>query len=364
MKTYFLQNCLLLKLREYIFIFLTATIFLSITTSKSFPDENVFIIENVKVEGKIDLNFSRDQYTNKAFLSSFQILMSKVLLEKDMGKLKNIKLNKIRDLVKSFKILEESYKNEKYKAIYKIIYNDSKIKKFLIQENISFSQPKNIKAIFYPVLFVDGEIKSFNDNFFYKKWLNIEIKNNLINFILPIEDLDDISEIVKMKNKIEELNIDTLVNKYNVISYVFALMSYQEKELNVHLKTNFNNNKLSKNISYKIKNINDQEELNIILKNLKMKITDLWKQENIINLAMPLSIRIKFEHSNLKNLDKLKNIFYKINIIENYELEEFNIKNSYFKIYYYGNPKKLSSELIKVGYELKNNQGRWQLFKL
>ena len=364
MKTYFLQNCLLLKLREYIFIFLTATIFLSITTSKSFPDENVFIIENVKVEGKIDLNFSRDQYTNKAFLSSFQILMSKVLLEKDMGKLKNIKLNKIRDLVKSFQILEESYKNEKYKAIYKIIYNDSKIKKFLIQENISFSQPKNIKAIFYPVLFVDGEIKSFNDNFFYKKWLNIEIKTNLINFILPIEDLDDISEIVKMKNKIEELNIDTLVNKYNVISYVFALMSYQEKELNVHLKTNFNNNKLSKNISYKIKNINDQEELNIILKNLKMKITDLWKQENIINLAMPLSIRIKFEHSNLKNLDKLKNIFYKINIIENYELEEFNIKNSYFKIYYYGNPKKLSSELIKVGYELKNNQGRWQLFKL
>ena len=108
------------------------------------------------------------------------------------------------------------------------------------------SQPKNIKAIFYPVLFVDGEIKSFNDNFFYKKWLNIEIKNNLINFILPIEDLDDISEIVKMKNKIEELNIDTLVNKYNVISYVFALMSYQEIELNVHLKTNFNNNKLSK----------------------------------------------------------------------------------------------------------------------
>ena len=63
-------------------------------------------------------------------------------------------------------------------------------------------------------------------------------------------------------------------------------------------------------------------------------------------------------------MDKLKNIFYKINIIENYELEEFNIKNSYFKIYYYGNPKKLSSELIKVGYELKNNQGRWQLFKL
>ena len=48
-------------------------------------------------------------------------------------------------------------------------------------------------------------------------------------------------------------------------------------------------------------------------------------------------------------------------IIENYTLEEFNINNSIFKIYYYGNPKKLRSELSKFGYKLMNNQGVWHL---
>ena len=77
---------------------------------------------------------------------------------------------------------------------------------------------------------------------------------------------------------------------------------------------------------------------------------------------MPLSIRIKFLHKNLNELDELKNIFNKISIINNFSLEEFNINNSFFKIYYYGNPKKLQSELLKFGYQLRNEQGFWQLY--
>ena len=46
---------------------------------------------------------------------------------------------------------------------------------------------------------------------------------------------------------------------------------------------------------------------------------------------MPLSINLKFQHSNLKDLDKLRNTFYKISIIDNYTLEEFNINNSFLK---------------------------------
>ena len=46
---------------------------------------------------------------------------------------------------------------------------------------------------------------------------------------------------------------------------------------------------------------------------------------------MPLSISLKYQHSKLKDLDKLRNIFYKINIIDNYTLEEFNINNSFLK---------------------------------
>ena len=362
MKSYLLLKYLVDNLREYIFIFFTATIFLFILFTKSFSEENVFTINNVTVKGEIDLNFSREKYINKAFLNSFEILMNKILLSRDLTKMNNIKLKQIKSLINHFQILEESYRKDEYKAKIKIFYSDVKIKKFLRQKNISFSQPENISAVFFPVFFINDEMQNLNDNFFYKYWTEIEIKNELINFILPLEDLEDISKIMKMKNRIEELDVDTLVNKYDVKSYVFALMDYQDKKLNIHVKTNFNNNKISKNFLYEVENINDEAALNYILKDLKLKVTDIWKEENLVNLLMPLSISLQYQHSNLEDLDKLRNIFYKISIIDSYTLEEFNINNSFFKIYYYGNPKKLRSELLKFGYQLKNDQGYWQLY--
>jgi hypothetical protein len=362
MKSYLLLKYLVDNLREYIFIFFTATIFLFILFTKSFSEENVFTINNVTVKGEIDLNFSREKYINKAFLNSFEILMNKILLSRDLTKMNNIKLKQIKSLINHFQILEESYRKDEYKAKIKIFYSDIKIKKFLRQKNISFSQPENISAVFFPVFFINDEMQNLNDNFFYKYWTEIEIKNELINFILPLEDLEDISKIMKMKNRIEELDVDTLVNKYDVKSYVFALMDYQDKKLNIHVKTNFNNNKISKNFLYEVENINDEPSLNYILKDLKLKVMDIWKEENLVNLLMPLSISLQYQHSNLEDLDKLRNIFYKIGIIDSYTLEEFNINNSFFKIYYYGNPKKLRSELLKFGYQLKNDQGYWQLY--
>ena len=361
MRNYLSSKSLIAILKEYILIFITGIIFLFIPFTKSFGEENVFTINNVKVQGAINVNFSREKYFNKAFLNSFEILMNKILLTRDLKKIKDIELEQIKNLITSFQILEESYRGDVYSANIKIFYNEDKIKNFLGQRNISFSLSENISAVFFPVFYINDEIQNFDENFFYTQWLEIKIDNELINFILPLEDLEDISKITKMKNNIEDLNVDSLVNKYDEKNYAFALMNYEAAKLNIYLKTNFNKNKTSINISHDVKNINDELILNSILKELKLEITDLWKEQNLINLLMPLSISLKFQHSKLEDLDKLRSTLYKISIIENYTLEEFNINNSLFKIYYYGNPKKLRSELSKFGYMLINNQGVWHI---
>jgi len=362
MKNYLKLNIFKFIIKEYFFIFFISAIVLFITITKSFCEENAFTINRVEIEGKVDLNFSRDKYLNKAFINSFEILMNKILLTRDLQKVKNIEIKQIKSLIKSFQIMEESYRKDLYKAKIKIFYDEKKIKKFLGKKNISFSQPENITAIFYPILFVEGEINNFSENFFYTNWTKAEIDNELINYILPLEDLDDISRIIKMKNKIENLNIEALVNKYDVKNYVFALMDFQNQKLKIYLKTNFNNNKISKNIFYDIKNINEQSSLNSILLDLKFKVKELWKEENLINLLMPLTIEITFDHANIKELDKLRNTFDKINIINSYTLDKFNINTSLYKIYYFGEPKKLKSELSKQGYELRNDQGNWKIY--
>lgn len=350
------------KFRRCVFIVLTTIIFLVILLSKSYSKENVFVIDNIKVKGEIDINFSREKYIDKAFLKSFEILMSRILLSKDSNKISNISLNKIKNLIKSFQIYEETYRKNEYKANFRIYYNEAKIKKFLGQKNISFSQQKNISAVFFPMLFINDEMQDFYENFFYKKWIDIEITNELINFILPLEDLDDISKIKETKNRIEDLNINDFVNKYDTKNFIFALINFQNKQLDIYLKTNFEESKTSKNISYELDDINNETRLYFILKNLKTQITEIWKKENLINPSVPLSIRIKFSYTKLQDLDQLKNIFYNIDFVNNFSLEELDINNSFFKIDYYGNPKRLKTELLKFDYRLKNDQGYWEIY--
>ena len=121
-------------------------------------------------------------------------------------------------------------------------------------------------------------------------------------------------------------------------NYVFALMNYENNKLKIYLKTNFENNDVNKNFTYDLENFHDKEKLNFILKDLKIIITDLWKENNLVNLLMPLSINVQFKHENLKDLNNLKNVLYKVTIIDNFDLEKFSVNNSDFKIYYYGNP--------------------------
>jgi len=254
-------NYIIVKKREYIFIILTATIFFLLSFTYSFSKENVFTVDDVKIEGKKDLNFSRDKYINQAFKNSFETMISKILLTKDLNKVKNIKLDTIKGLIDSFQILDESFKGQKYSATFKIFYNQKKIKKFLSKKNISFIQPKNISTLFYPLLFVNDEVKNLSENYFYNEWGNNKIENELINFILPIDDLDDIKKIKENKNRIEDLKIEDFVNKYNLENFVFTFMDYKNNKLNVYIKANFNNSMKTKNLSYELSDINNKKEL-------------------------------------------------------------------------------------------------------
>ena len=148
MENYFLLKFLNKRIKQYFFIFLTLITLLFVSITKSFSEEDVFTIDEIKVKGAIDVNFSREKYLNKAFFNSFEILMNKILLISDLKKVEKLKLKEIKNLIKSFKILEESYREDIYRANFQVIYNEQKVKEFLRKKNISFSLPKNITAVF------------------------------------------------------------------------------------------------------------------------------------------------------------------------------------------------------------------------
>ena len=54
------------KIKEYIFIILTATIFFLHSICSLGAKENIFIVKDIQVEGSYNVNFSRDRFIDKA----------------------------------------------------------------------------------------------------------------------------------------------------------------------------------------------------------------------------------------------------------------------------------------------------------
>ena len=104
----------MIKFKKKICIFLSTILLFGTISSKSFSEEDIFIIKDVEVEGPVTTNFLREKYINKAFKKSFEMLMSRIVLSEDLNNIKSLNLKEIKSLIKSFKIQEEKIEKDKY----------------------------------------------------------------------------------------------------------------------------------------------------------------------------------------------------------------------------------------------------------
>ena len=64
-----------------------------------------------------------------------------------------------------------------------------------------------------PILIKTNQINIFNNNFFYEKWNEI-YKNDLIEFILPLENIEIIQNINQNKNNLIDIDLKKLFKEY------------------------------------------------------------------------------------------------------------------------------------------------------
>ena len=71
------------------------------------------------------------------------------------------------------------------------------------------------KELFILPLFVQsGEVNIFNNNYFYDNW-NKNGNENLIEFILPIENIEVIENINRNKNNLIDVNLNDVFKEYS-----------------------------------------------------------------------------------------------------------------------------------------------------
>ena len=348
----------LLKLQKVYIFFLSFVLFI-IFFSTTYLYANTFRVSDIEISSPFVLNFKKSSVIDKGFQISFSSLLSMITTSGDKNKIKNISIKELKSMIDSFTISDEKFINNEYFAKLETTFNKKKILKFLEKKNIFPSTPIRNKVLLVPIL-INTETDSiylFNGNVFYDRWNDKKQNYQLLNYLLPSEDLEDLNKIQEMSNSVETYDFVNLIKKYDLKDYIISIIYRNKDEIKILSKINLNNSLKINNQKYSKINLANEKDFNMILENLKDLYEDEWKKNNEINTSIKLPLTISINSKNYKKIINLEEVLSSINLISNFYILKFNNKSTQYKIIYNGSPKTFFKDMNDRNFNIviKNN---------
>lgn len=331
-------------------------------TGNVLSEKSIFNVNNIEIETKNYLK-NNDEYLNQAFIQGFNELTKRILLKKDYIKLKKTSIIEIKELISHYQIINPQQSPSKKKVLVNLFFDRKKINNFFFLKNLTYSDLSNVEVVILPIKIKEDKILVFNDNYFFKNWnkdsKETTNKNEIIEYLLPIENLDIIQKINLLKDNLENLEISDILSDYNNNNLVFLVINQEENFFKIFLKIQASNKKIIKN--FKVDKSETQNDLEAVIKFSKNEIEDVIKSQNIIDVRTPTFLNIKLNIEKKDDLFKLQNIFEKIDIVDNFYVREFNNEYAKVKIKFYGKLDNFYKKLEQMGAKIKIDNDSWSI---
>ena len=325
-------------------------------TGNLLSDNSLFNVNNISLEKKE--NFSVKNLADKAIKEAFKQLTNKILLKDDIKKVSDLKFSDIKDLVKYYNIVKNPEK-ESNKINFSVTFDKDKIHNLFYKKKISYSDITNKELYILPILLSENEIFVFSNNYYYENW-NKNENQDLIEFILPIENIEIIQIINQSRDDLLQLELNSLFKEYVNQNISLVLIDKKDAtEKKIYLQAAIHNKFISKSLTVK-KNDLEKIELNEkVIFEIKKEIINLIKSQNLIDVSKPAFLNVKLDLSQKNNLALLKSRIKNIDSIENIFVQEFNKENINLKIKYLGKLEKIINQLNKENINLKLVNDYW-----
>ena len=189
-----------------------------------------------------------------------------------------------------------------------------------------------------------------------------EFSNSIkvLNYILPIENLELIKLINQSNKNYEDLKINEILLDYGNQDKALIHINFTNNKSKIFLQTFISGKKINKSFTIdNFGNINKENFYDIIIKKSKQEIEDIIKKENILDLRTPIFLKINFKIKEESDLKFFQNAIGQISVVENYEVSQISSKNTQIKIKFYGNLMKFQKLLESNGIELNIKDNEW-----
>ena len=236
-------------MKNLIFIFYILIILFK--TGNVLSNNNIFNVNNVEIS--VENSKNKEKLVNQAFRKGFNELTKRLLLDEDYNKISNLNLNEIKNFISYYQILNtrKDEKKEQSTAM-NIFFDKDRLHKFFYDRNILYSDIINTEGILFPLLKKDNQYFIYSNNYFYNNW-NVKVNDDLIQYILPTENIENIQIINTNKENIYKLDISRFFKEYENNNIVFAHIEVSDEKAEIFLNTRVEGKKINKRLSLKKK---------------------------------------------------------------------------------------------------------------
>ena len=345
-------------MKIYKLIFIILVFFFK--TGNVLSNNSIFNVNNIEIEKKGKITNSK--LADQAIKKGFDELINRILLKDDVKTLEQLKFSEIRELVTYYQVLDTTINENKFKKInFNISFDKDKIHNLFYKKGVSYSEISNKELFILPILKKKNQIFMYNQNFFYDNWNEI-YETDLIEFILPLENIEIIQNINTDKNNLLNLNLKDLFIGYSGNNLALIIIEDNDlKEEKIYFKIEISGKKIVKKINLKRSNLNQQEFYQKIIIESKKELTNLVKSQNLIDIRVPSFLNASLLIDKKNNLVELKSRLNQIDLIENLYIKEFNKDSVSLKIKYLGKLENIINQLKEKKVILKLINEEWSI---
>ena len=244
---------------------------------------------------------------------------------------------------------------------FNISFDKKKLHDLFYKINISYSEIVDKEIFLLPVYIKNDQVFIYSKNFFYEKW-NLLYENNLIDFILPIENIEIIQKINLNKKNLLNINLRSLFPEYKNKNLALILIEDTgSKSEKIFIKTSILEKNIDKSVLIKRSNLGEEKYFEKIIKNVSEELVNLIKSQNLVDVRVPSFLNTKFKSNQKFNLVDLDERIKKIELIDYIYVQELSKDYVMIKIKYLGKLDKIIKQLEEQNVILKFINEEWRI---